>query len=203
MNEIEKMLNKENAEKKRIARGDHNKVRGGGRNVKMPSDYLSKKEREKLNGEVFTFDPRRFYNWDEFKALPDVYQLKWVNSVINRYNVGVSTISRDVLGKSPRALGLYLDEKSLAQYVNKGGTGKAAVAGRKRLRADMERNEPILPQEEAPNSATEATTEIGCEEHPVAVTPIAPEPRLNAADLAVLLQSLVGTGARLTIEVTL
>ena len=54
-------------EKKRTARGYHNKVRRGGA-MKLPSDYLTKKERDAMNGECVTISLDRPMKWANFKA---------------------------------------------------------------------------------------------------------------------------------------
>lgn len=225
MTEIEKMLGKENAEKKRIARGARNKKRGGGRYVRTPSDYLTKKEREAMNGEVISFDPRKFYTWQEFKALPDEYQLKYVNSLINRYDVGVSNISVEVFGLSKYGLTNHLTAKGLYQYVNRGGDphdSKRTVAGRKKLAADIQAARNPKPEEteasdsgyvkvspaeffnlvpaEEPETASEAAEEIAVENaQPVVET--AAQPSYDG--LTALIAALRGTGAKITIAVTL
>lgn len=224
MTEIEKMLGKENAEKKRIARGARNKKRGGGRYVRTPSDYLTKKEREAMNGEVISFDPRKFYTWQEFKSLPDEYQLKYVNSLINRYDIGVSNISVEVFGLSKYGLTNHLTTKGLYQYVNRGGdphNSKRTVAGRKKLAADIQAARNPKPEEteavdadlsfaeldrqsemmaNAENPAPEAAEEIAEENtQPVAETVAQP----SYDGLTALIAALRGTGAKITIEVTL
>lgn len=224
MTEIEKMLGKENAEKKRIARGARNKKRGGGRYVRTPSDYLTKKEREALNGEVVLFDPRKFYTWQEFKALPDEYQLKYVNSLINRYDIGVSNISVEVFGLSKYGLTNHLTAKGLYQYVNRGGdphNSKRTVAGRKKLAADIQAARNPKPEEteavdadsflaeldrqsemmdNAENPAPEAAEEIA-EENTQPVVETVAQPSYDG--LTALIAALRGTGAKITIEVTL
>lgn len=213
MTEIEKMLGKENAEKKRIARGAHNKKRGGGRYVRTPSDYLTKKEREALNGEVISFDPRKFYTWQEFKAMPDEFQLKRVNSIINRYDVGIANVSEICFGMSKGGLRAHMEDKGLLAYVNKCQNSKAASVGKERLLADViearsRQSEAEDAQEEtasqemgtAQNPAPEAVEEIAEENtQPVVETVVQP----SYDGLTALIAALRGTGAKITIEVTL
>ena len=177
-----------------------------------------------MNGEVISFDPRKFYTWQEFKALPDEYQLKYVNSLINRYNVGVSNISVEVFGLSRAALFFHLDRKGLLQYVNKGGNphdSKRTVAGRKKLVADVEaaRNPKQEADEavdadsffaeldrqsemmdNAENPAPEAAEEIA-EENTQPVVETVAQPSYDG--LTAMIAALRGTGAKITIEVTL
>lgn len=178
-----------------------------------------------MNGEIISFDPRKFYTWQEFKALPDEYQLNYVNSLINRYDVGVSNISVVVFGLSKAALSFHLDRKGLLQYVNKGGDphdSKRTVAGRKKLAADVEAARNPKPDEaeasdsgyvkvspaeffnlapaEEPETVSETSEKIA-EENTQPVVETVAQPSYDG--LTALIAALRGTGAKITIEVTL
>lgn len=211
MNDAEYLFRQTSKERAVVARGDKHKKRQGGRYVRLPSDHLTRKEREALNGKILTFDPKKFYSWEEFKALPDDLQLRYVNSIINRYEVGVSTVSKVVFGKSETALHEYMKRKDLAQYVTKTSTG--GVGGTKRrlaLIAAMEAARNPAANAETPAEApqtppVEFSTPTPCDNTPDDKEP-APFQEINETDIyrfAELLSSLRGTGAKLTIEVTL
>lgn len=76
------------AEKKRTARGIHNKRvhTGKGGTVKFPSDYLSRKEREKMNGEVKSYNLGKPMMWKEFKTLPKDLQRQYLEMLMNKFN---------------------------------------------------------------------------------------------------------------------
>lgn len=204
-------------ERKKLGYGDKHKKRQGGRYVRLPSDNLTKKEREAMNGDVKTWKEKPYYTWDEFRALPDDVALKWVNSLINRYACGMGVISQCVLGKGQMDLHHYMLKKGLREYVNKGGTGVVAARGKARLLEDIEEYQrsltPVHPTMEEEASVTE--TEETAAPEPItefAAKPVydtkAEEPIMTAKvgdlhNIALLLKSLAGTGARLTIEVTL
>lgn len=130
-------------EKKRISQGARHK-RGGSKSKKctLPSDYLTKKEKEKMNGEVFVYNPNNWYSWEEFKAMPMEYQVKYVNSLLNRYNCGLTTISKIVFEKSPECLSQHFREHKQMGYINapkKGARVNYRESARKLLEA-MERD---------------------------------------------------------------
>ena len=75
-------------ERKRTARGVHNKRTHAGRGgrVKMPSDYLSRKERDKMNGDVNTYRLNEPMSWKEFKRMPDDIQSQYLKGIISKYD---------------------------------------------------------------------------------------------------------------------
>jgi hypothetical protein len=106
-------------EKKSIGRGAFAKKNGSkSKKCTLPYEYLTKKEREKLNGEVISFNPKAFYTYDEFKALPEEYQVKYVNSLLNRYNCSLVAISTYVFGMDRNTLNNHLRRTNQLQYVN-------------------------------------------------------------------------------------
>lgn len=214
-------------ERKRIARGDKNKIRQGGRIVRLPSDNLSRKEREALNGPVKIYMKKDFYTWEEFKALPSDLKVAWVNSIINRYGAGVETISEIVFGCSKKNLRNHLTRIGEIQFVNKPLTGKAGQNAKKALAAafnlwkntQITMSEEDLPQDDPDPAAIDGnqpeiealheTTASECEETVAPAPKIAvkqSEPtavRFDPANIAALIAALAGSGAKLTIEVVL
>lgn len=72
-------------DKKRTARGGFNKVRKKGGRVKLPSDYMTEKERAKLNGDVKSFDLKQPMKWAEFCAMPDDLQKEYISRLQKLY----------------------------------------------------------------------------------------------------------------------
>lgn len=224
-------------ERKSAGNGAKHKKRGGGRYVRLPSDRLSKKEREALNGEVKTFRKKDFYTWEEFKALPSDLQVAWVNSLINRYDVGLTVISQEILGMSKNTLIQHFKASGDCQYINKPQTGAVAARGKKRLAAAFENwkntqitmceeelpaNDPDPAEIEENPPKIEALHETAATESEETVAPgstIAVEDATEApikfaafptyvgknevGNIGALIDALRGSGAKLTIEVTL
>ena len=76
------------ADKKRTARGSHNKRThcGKGGAVRFPSDNLSRKELNAMNGEVRAYRLNDPMKWDEFNTLPDDLKKVYVDGMRNRFH---------------------------------------------------------------------------------------------------------------------
>ena len=120
MSDAEFVYRQDIKEKKEAGRGAFHK-KGGSKSKKcnFPSDYMTKKEKMAMNGPVMSYDPNKFYEWAEFKQLPMEYQIKYVNSLLNRYNCGLSNISSDVFGLSPSGLLSHFRKANQLQFINK------------------------------------------------------------------------------------
>ena len=114
--------------RKDVARSARKKKNGAkSRKVTFPSDYLTKKEREKMNGECKTWSMFKFYNWEEFQEMPADIQVQYLNSIIYRYGVGICTISKHQFKKSPSNLDKYLTAHGIKSAIKhtSPGTGPA------------------------------------------------------------------------------
>lgn len=200
-------------ERKRNGYGDRHKKRQGGRYVRLPSDHLTKKEREAMNGEVISFDPRKFYTAEEFNKLSEEFKVKWLNSIMNRYAVGLGSIGQVVLEKSVNYLYEQAKRQGYVQYLNKPkGKGSPKRADIEKLKKDVaeargittaykEQVSGLIGKLIEKNPDFEIRPEV---EKPVeAPKEEKPTVKADANNLAVLLSTLMGTGAKLTIELTL
>lgn len=95
-------------EKKRTARGafnkrTHNGKRGG---VKFPSDYMTKKEKNKMNGECKIYTMNAPITYAEFKKYPDDLKIKYVTRLRKMFDVPDTAIAEmmSVNHKTLRAL---------------------------------------------------------------------------------------------------
>lgn len=105
-------------ERKVTGYGAYHKKRKGGRTIRFPSDNLSRKERQQMNDEVFSFDPRKFYTAEEFSMLPPEHKVTLINGYINRYDVGLSNISEIVFGKSKSWLYNALNKSGIMPMIH-------------------------------------------------------------------------------------
>lgn len=105
-------------QKKRIARGYHNKVRPK-RGCTLPSDYLTKKERDKMNGEVHTYSLQQPMSWEQFKVLPNDLKKEYLDYLKKEFNATKAMVS-EMFGKSPTCLC-----NALQSWGIKGGHGGA------------------------------------------------------------------------------
>lgn len=121
MTDEEYVFRTECAEKKRTARGSFNRLPHAGRGgkVKMPSDYLTKKEREAMNGEVITYQMNRPMSWAQFKKMPDDTKREYINSIIHKYDPQQTAVAA-MFGVTPRTLYVLCEE--LGIRFKRGGT---------------------------------------------------------------------------------
>ena len=77
------------ADKKRTARGIYNKRThtGKGGKVRFPSDNLSRKELDAMNGEVVTYSLNKPMKWDEYKKMPDDLRRQYIENLQKRYDI--------------------------------------------------------------------------------------------------------------------
>lgn len=83
------------AEKKRIARGAFNKRthNGKGGKVRFPSDYLSNKERNEMNGKLREYHMNSPITYSEFKKYPDDLKKKYVKRLRDMFDVSDTDIA--------------------------------------------------------------------------------------------------------------
>ena len=110
MSEITDMFYDECADRKRTARGafnkrTHNGKRGG---VKFPSDYLSKKEKSKMNGEIKVYKMNEPITYAEFKEYPDDLKKQYVNNLREKFDVSDTAIA-EMMGINKRTLNRLLN----------------------------------------------------------------------------------------------
>ncbi len=93
MNDIEYELNKENREKKSIGRNLKHMNRSGKGPIRFPSDYLSNKEKKKLNGPVISYDLKKPMTYADFRKMPEDLQKKYLEGVIERFKPTIKHLS--------------------------------------------------------------------------------------------------------------
>lgn len=119
MTEAAKVFHDDIREKKSIKNSASKTNRTGKGPVKFPSDYLSKKEKEALNGECSTWKYSDFPDREAFNRMPDDIKIGYLNWIYNTYNVGPSTISTKVFGQSDSTLTEWLKtHRDIAMYLN-------------------------------------------------------------------------------------
>lgn len=90
MNNIEKLENVnfekefeiECAEKKRIARGELARKKGGGKTCRLPSDNLTKKQWEEKCSEVYSVNLKKMMSWEDYRHLDDTFKRKYLTYLI-------------------------------------------------------------------------------------------------------------------------
>ena len=100
MTDAEYLFKQDIREKKTTGYGAKHKKASvkGPKGCRMPSDNLTKKEKEAMNGEIVSWSPKAFYTWEEFKAFPDRIQKEYLLAICKRYSCGVRTAMRGIFG---------------------------------------------------------------------------------------------------------
>lgn len=83
-------LQKENQEKKVIARSARNKVTHTG--CKLPSDFMTKKEKMAMNGEVMTMEMNKPVKYQAFKLWPTDLHREYLENLVKIFGVGIDSI---------------------------------------------------------------------------------------------------------------
>lgn len=103
-------LEKENQEKKVVARSAKKKVTHRG--CKLPSDYLTKKEKMMLNGEVVTMEMNKPVNYRIFKFWPRDIQKEYLSNLITTFGVGITEVMK-MMGTTRPTFNSFLEARSL------------------------------------------------------------------------------------------
>lgn len=188
MTDEEYIFRQTERDRKRTARGAYSK-KGGSKSKKcsLPSDNLTKKEWEKMNGEIKSYDMAKPAQWKEFLTWPTDLQGEYILGLERAFHATSEDIAI-MMGCAPSTLRNYRTKIGCA----------AKRGGGKREPLDTEAWErfwnPAAPaaEEPTPVEKCEEPTEKGtekCED--------------EILRLAALLSALKGTGVKLTIEVVL
>ena len=67
---------------------------GKGGRVKLPSDYLTKKELKNMSGECKSYRMNSPMKWHEFKAMPKDLQIAYIKAIKEKYNPPIVAIAK-------------------------------------------------------------------------------------------------------------
>lgn len=102
-------------EKKKTATGARHLKRGSrSKKCTLPNEHLSRKEIEKMNGEVTTVKLNEPMSYAAFKCLSKNLQEEYLNHLINKYGGTLTSISTDIFGKAHHTLSHYVKKMGLA-----------------------------------------------------------------------------------------
>lgn len=173
MTDEEYLFKQTERERKRIGRGDYNKKRQGGRYVRLPSDSLSKKEKEERNGMVTSYNMNKPVKWSEFRKWPADIQKEYLEGITAKYGIRSKRII-EMLGCSINTYYRMCDR--IGFHTKRGG------------RTDVDER---------------GWREFLGEETPVKLTVDEAMFERDKTNVANLIASLIGTGAELTIKLVL
>lgn len=153
MNDVRFTYVETQRERKGMANGARcKKGHRGPKKCTMPSDYMTRKEKEQLNGELTTWDMTKPYPWDDFKKMPDDIKIEYINRIINKYDVGLRAIAEHILYVDYKTVYSHLVNHNLRQYLNmhRGNRKKTSENDIKKFLEDFKE----APEIEEPDPAT-------------------------------------------------
>ena len=152
MDDITYTFVSDTSEKKRTARGAHNRKThaGKGGRVRFPSDNLTKKELRAMSGEVQSYRMNEPVSWAEFKRYPADIQTAYLRALKNRYNAPCSAIAA-MMGVSVTTITRKFDELALPAPKNRYWEREAFAKWRNGIRdEDTPEETPVIEQKPAP-----------------------------------------------------
>ena len=196
MNDAEYIFNQTASERKRIGRGDWYKKRQGGRQVRLPSDHMTAKEIKERSGPCMSYNMNAPVHWLDFKMWPDDIKTEYLQRLEESYRASTLDISL-MMHTSYDNIRLLKQRLGIASKRggNRPGVDKKAWAEFCGVAPAPDLEPPIEKCPETPEENAQK-----CPETPSEKVHLNSDSILN---LAILLDALKGSGAKLTIEVTL
>ena len=105
-------------EKKQVARSASKTNRQGKGPVKLPSDYMSKKELKKMNGEIMNYNLSQAVNWQNFKFWPKDIQQEYLDKINDTYHATFLDLER-VFKTTVTTIRLYFKSRGLVYQSEK------------------------------------------------------------------------------------
>ena len=119
LSDEEYLFRKDIAEKKKTATGAYHKVKGSkSKKCNFPSDYLTKKEKMKMNSEVKSWNLNEFYTWNDFKQMPKDIQIEYLQGLTNKYKVGSGAIEKSLFQIGRGTLEYHLQKFLIADKIH-------------------------------------------------------------------------------------
>lgn len=114
MDDAEYVFRQDIREKKAAGRGTfHRKCGAKSKKCTLPSDRMTRKEREAMNSEVISWSMFAFYDYATFKKMPADIQIEYLQRITDKWHVSCSAVS-EILFKSPKgSLDSYLRYRNL------------------------------------------------------------------------------------------
>ena len=205
MRDAEYLFKQTSLERKRIGRGDFNNKRQGGKQVRLPSDNMSRKEWEKMNGECKSFNLAKPVKWAAFKQWPADLQRNYLTGLQEKFNAKSGHMAA-MFGVSTKTLFL------LTQTIGfKFSRGKApllksawyAFVNGEQVKEDLVKEdsvkEELPPEVLAPSEEETSAIKV---QGPVKVDMTDPAD-LRIDYLCCLLKSLKGTGTVIDLKIVI
>lgn len=204
MGDAEYLFNLTSSERKRIGRGAYNKKRGGGKTVRLSTDHMTEKERRKMDGEVKSYPMNKPVRYVEIVTWPVDLQRQYFMGLGEKYGPRSKDL-QEMLGCSSSTFSIMMRNCGLNEGRRKQRPHKTRnPEGWKVFLAGNASPERITPATEPEKAEDPATAQVRTSEpEPAQTSDPGKETGLNVLALASLFDSLRGSGAKISIEITL
>ena len=118
---IEDSIEKKNIARSASHRRGHCGKRGG---VKLPSDYMTKKEIKSMSSNVISYNLNRPMNWETFKSMPEDLKIEYIKRLRDMFSVPNKVIAQYMFGVSNPYISNVFSGLGLALGKAAGGSGK-------------------------------------------------------------------------------
>lgn len=110
MGDAEFIMNQDIKDRKSMISGYRNKVNGSkSKKCTLPSDYLTRSQMKKLNGECITIKMGEPMTWSDFKKMDRSHQEAYLSHLINKYQVGYVQLA-DMFGTKNTVISQYVSK---------------------------------------------------------------------------------------------
>lgn len=118
---IEDSIEKKNIARSSSHRRGHCGKRGG---VKLPSDYMTKKEIKSMSSNVISYNLNRPMNWETFKSMPEDLKIEYIKRLRDKFSVPNKAIAQYMFGVSDHHISNVFGELGLALGKAASGSGR-------------------------------------------------------------------------------
>jgi len=203
MTDEEFIFRQEIKEKKAAGRGAYHKKCGSkSKKVTFPSDYLTNAEKKRRNGKVKTYNINRVItNYEDFKKLPPDLMRTYIINCRDRFGAMGCDVAASMDVKR-RTFATFIANRNIG--LGKGGRRKLSPDWRRFVLGEIDINGKELIEEkvEEPKVEVESIPAIDWAE-PEKSIKITDDDIPLGASIGAIIEALKGSGAKLTIELTL
>lgn len=200
-------------EKKRNARGTYNKKRQGGKTVRLQNDHLKRKDWEKMNGKVQSYDLGKPMTWAEFKKLPTDLASRYMVALRDTFHMPLKEVAK-IFGVENHTVYVHTKKNGITPCWQVGGTPKTRnrfyepdiqEKYERWMCGDLTLNAvaSVVPEKTEPVTEPEAVPEDIPEVVNVAVTPENVAPAIGGLTLDALVNMLRQMGCTAEISISI
>lgn len=156
MNSAEYLFYQETKPRKQMLSGARGKVNGSkSKKCTLPSDYLTRSQKKKLNGEVKVYKMNSPMTWSEFKNMPVEHQEAYLAGLVNKYGVSYAQLG-SMFGCTNTCVNTWVKKHNFTS-VHVGPKGKGMTKEQKENWSKFLHNETSLTSSSYTSSTKESS----------------------------------------------